>query len=271
MWHPIAIRRLRAVLFIALAAALLTIGGLSRAPAQSAPSAMKMSEGEMRGMLDHYFAAHPAHGAATLAAPVDSFLAVGFVFDEDHNTSTVVDTAHISRGQSILFKWVNGFHTVTSGDGSSDPNSGVMFNRQLTSAAGNFAFQYDTVGTFPFYCVVHESFPMKGVVVVTTPVSAPPVAGGLRAGFVVPPWPNPSRTGAISRFALARAGHARLEVFDPQGRRVATVLDRELPVGTFTIAWDGRRGDGADAPAGIYVIRLSTPGLSQSRSVAIER
>src|SRR5437667_7614324 len=228
MPHPPAIRRGRSALILVLIVVLLVFSRVAAldssagAAVRVTPVAMRMSADEMRGMIARHFAVHPAHGASTQVAAADSFLASGFIFNEDNNASTQVDTAHISKGQAILFKWVSGFHTATSGEGSSDPNTGVMFDRSLTSAAESFTFQYDTVGTFPFYCLVHESSNMRGVVVVRATVAAPPIAVNVpRSGFVAAPWPNPTRAGVSCRIALARAGRARLEVLDAQSRRVA--------------------------------------------------
>src|SRR5260221_8842128 len=147
-------------LFVGLILALLVFGALSRVDSSRSavsvrvshvmPSGMSMSGDDMRATLSRYFAAHPAHGASTTAAPVDSFLAVNFRFEEDGNAATQVDTAHITVGDAIRFKWGAGFHTVTSGEGSSDPNSGAMFNNELTSSAENFDFQFNSPGTFPF-------------------------------------------------------------------------------------------------------------------------
>jgi plastocyanin len=234
------------------------------------PGGMSMSDDDMRATLSRYFAAHPAHGTSTAAAPVDSFLAVNFRFEEDGNSATQVDTAHITVGNAIRFKWGTGFHTVTSGEGSSDPNSGAMFNNELTSSAENFDFQYNSPGTFPFYCVVHETSNMKGVVVVSAPVgiaTEPPP----RIGFISRLTPNPTSGGVTSAINLPRAGRARLEVFDAQGRRIATPLDTELSMGIHGVVWDGRRSDGTRVRTGIYLMRLTVPGLRETRTVTIER
>jgi len=71
-------------------------------------------------------------------------------------------------------------------------------------------------------------------------------------------WPNPMGSRATIQFGLDRAGPVRLEVFDIQGRRVAGLVDRELPEGTHTLSWDGTAG-GVRLPPGIYLCRLLTP------------
>ena len=112
---------------------------------------------------------------------------------------------------------------------------------------------------------------MKGAVIVSAPlgVGSGPMAG--HVGFVAPPWPNPSRAGVSVRFALSHAGRAKLEAIDAQGRRVALVLDRDLPAGETTASWDGRGANGRSVTAGVYFLRLNTPDLTDTRRVSIER
>ena len=246
------------------------------APAQaphSGHSVASMSEAEMQRQVAEWYARHPLRGERSADVPSDSFLVNNFYFDENHDGSvTQVDTARIVRGQTILWRWQAGTHTVTNGTGAADPTAGLMFDQALNSTTpATFAFRFDTVGTFRFFCRFHELENMRGVVIVRNVVSAP--AGEDRAsavGFVAPPWPNPSRGTVAFRFALTEAGRARAEVFDVSGRSVAVALERELPAGTYAAAWDGRDHNGGRAPGGIYLLRLSVPGRVQTRRVVFE-
>jgi hypothetical protein len=69
--------------------------------------------------------------------------------------------------------------------------------------------------------------------------------------------PNPFRDGTSIAFQLPQQENARIEVFDVAGRRVATVIDRELPAGLHTAVWDGRDTAGNEVSAGIYFCRLA--------------
>src|SRR5262249_47235073 len=81
-----------------------------------------------------------------------------------------------------------------------------------------------------------------------------------------PPHPNPSHGATSFRFALSTAGRARAEVFDVRGRRVATVLDRDLGAGAWDAAWDGKDGGSLAAP-GVYYLRLQLPGPIPGRTI----
>jgi hypothetical protein len=69
--------------------------------------------------------------------------------------------------------------------------------------------------------------------------------------------PNPFHHGTRIRFGLPRATHVTLEIFDVQGRRVATLVNRErLPAGWHVRLWDGSAAGGRAAASGVYFYRL---------------
>jgi hypothetical protein len=70
-----------------------------------------------------------------------------------------------------------------------------------------------------------------------------------------PARPNPFFAATELVFSLPEAGPAFLEVHDAGGRRVATLLDRWLGAGRYSIRWSGLQG-GASLPNGIYFITL---------------
>jgi 1,4-alpha-glucan branching enzyme len=82
-------------------------------------------------------------------------------------------------------------------------------------------------------------------------------------------WPNPARGPLRVGFTLPRAGDAELAVFDPQGRRVATLLRGALPAGTREVTWDGRDAAGARAAPGVYLVRLRAATGAVTRRVAL--
>ena len=231
---------------------------------------MSMTDESMRAANASWFTKHPATGLRVTAAPVDSFITLATAFNEDNNTLTQIDTARITVGDAILFKYGSGvLHSVVNGTGGADPNMGTLFNQPLTNSSQNFSFTFNSPGTVPFFCAVHEGFNMKGVVIVNSPAGVGPGAGP-HVGFVAPPWPNPTRAGVQCRIALATPGHARLSVVDAQGRRVATILDADLPVGESPANWDGLGRGGQRVAAGVYFLRLELPGLTDTRRVTIE-
>jgi hypothetical protein len=86
------------------------------------------------------------------------------------------------------------------------------------------------------------------------------------------PRPNPSRGRVTITFALeARATRARLDIFDPAGRLVRTLLDGAQPAGEASRVWDGRALDGDRLPPGVYLMRLEADDLATTRKIHLVR
>jgi flagellar hook assembly protein FlgD len=81
--------------------------------------------------------------------------------------------------------------------------------------------------------------------------------------------PNPFRDETMFAVTLEESQSVEVAVFDLVGRRVATLHRGVLPVGTTTLAWNGRRTDGSRAPGGIYFYQLKRPGQVINRRVVL--
>jgi len=91
-----------------------------------------------------------------------------------------------------------------------------------------------------------------------------PTAAGVNDGPVLVDHPELRALNAgFSRGVLAFAvfpptsGRATVSIFDVFGRRVATLVDAELPVGRTTLRWEGVGRNGEPAASGIYFATLS--------------
>ena len=93
---------------------------------------------------------------------------------------------------------------------------------------------------------------------------AVPASTGVTGGHVFHPGlqlavtPNPASSVATLRLTMPASGHARVEVYDVGGRRVATLSDGQLAAGTYQYRWVGLTGDQARAPSGVYLARVVT-------------
>lgn len=85
------------------------------------------------------------------------------------------------------------------------------------------------------------------------------------------PAPNPFRGLTRLRFALPRAGHVALRVFDLQGRAVHTLAGGMMPAGEHFVEWRGQDNGGAMLPNGLYFVQLSHPDGVVRRRVTLMR
>jgi hypothetical protein len=74
--------------------------------------------------------------------------------------------------------------------------------------------------------------------------------------------PNPVDATGLIRYSLAASGHARLELFDSRGERVAMLLDEDRDAGPHAMTLDV-----SPFPPGVYHYRLSANGVSILRSL----
>jgi hypothetical protein len=79
-------------------------------------------------------------------------------------------------------------------------------------------------------------------------------------------FPNPFNPATSITYSLAHAADVRLTVHDILGREIALLVDRELPPGTHTTAFDA-----SDLPSGVYLCRLAAGGFAASRRMLMLR
>ncbi len=271
----------RPLALVLLGVVVCAVLALSAERAPSDPHSMHMMKGSASGpMTDEsmarwvreWYAAHPAKGQSANATAADTFTVGNFQFDTDGNLATQVDTAKIQTGQTILWVLTAGVHTTTNGDGAADPAVGTLWDQPMTTAGAQFSFTFADAGTYPFFCRPHEGFVMKGVVVVSAPLSVPaPTHGGARLAFVADPAPNPTGAGVRFQFSLARGGRVRAQLFDLSGQLIARILDRDLEPGVHGAGWDGRTVSGSSAAPGMYYLSLSADGTRLTRQVTVVR
>jgi len=118
------------------------------------------------------------------------------------------------------------------------------------------------------------------------PINAPAGCGGLGAwgvgcGDVTPvpetpavtrlhpPHPNPFNPATTLNFELARASRATLRIYAVDGRRIATLVDEELPAGRHERLWQGRDGSGRRVASGLYFCRLLADGVSDIQRLTL--
>lgn len=113
--------------------------------------------------------------------------------------------------------------------------------------------------------------PGPSLLTATTSVPLSPTATDLQ---LQPAYPNPFDGHGIATiaFSLPRAAsEAMLSVHDMAGRRVRTLLARDLPAGTYLARWDGRDDAGHVLASGSYLIVMDAFGQRASSPVVLLR
>ncbi|MCU0607337.1 MAG: T9SS type A sorting domain-containing protein [Candidatus Edwardsbacteria bacterium] len=81
--------------------------------------------------------------------------------------------------------------------------------------------------------------------------------------------PNPVRGPAVIDYAVPRAGHVTLRLYDICGREVRTVVDEGQAAGRHRAPWNGDDARGRPLAAGVYFYRLSHDGRQATGKLVV--
>lgn len=70
--------------------------------------------------------------------------------------------------------------------------------------------------------------------------------------------PNPMKGSTTVSYLLPENGTARISIYTVSGQKVADLLNKTLPAGSYTLQWFGKDDHGITLPAGIYICSLTT-------------
>ena len=141
-------------------------------------------------------------------------------------------------------------------------NQAVLFQFAAAAASTNNANDYALTGSA---AVFQGNTGASGTVTPQTDVEQG-TSGQVRLGR---PVPNPT-SGILSySVTLPRAAKVRIGVFDLSGRLIHRLVDRELGSGRQLFQWDARAE--TKLKSGVYVLRLESEGIEQTRKFSFVR
>lgn len=82
--------------------------------------------------------------------------------------------------------------------------------------------------------------------------------------FSLSAWPNPFQSEITIGITMRKRSDLRLEVYDPSGRKVATLLDGPLDSGEHTFRFDAGQLAGSD---GVYLLRVTVDGATSNHKL----
>src|SRR5262245_15182037 len=97
------------------------------------------------------------------------------------------------------------------------------------------------------------------------------IGDGAAVEFGIRPMSNPSRGPVEFELHAVEAGWARLAIYDVSGRRLATVLDREIEAGVRRVPWSGRDDAGRAVASGVYRYRLTVGARHAQGALIVSR
>ncbi len=99
----------------------------------------------------------------------------------------------------------------------------------------------------------------------TTPVSLKDDNGNIVTTYDLEQnYPNPFNPVTNIKFTVAKAGKVTLKVYNMLGQEVATLVDKNMPRGQFTVQFDG-----SNLASGMYVYELQAKDFNMSRKMML--
>lgn len=86
-----------------------------------------------------------------------------------------------------------------------------------------------------------------------------------------PNYPNPFANETRFRLTLPATEHVSITIFNTLGRKVATIMDDDLPAGSANIIWYGQDLAGNPVASGTYFYRIEAGEFVETGSVTIVR
>ncbi len=87
-------------------------------------------------------------------------------------------------------------------------------------------------------------------------------------------YPNPFNPATMIRYILPAShgsGPVKLEIFNPLGQRIRTLVNSKQSAGVHQIEWDARDDSGRLAASGLYLYRLQTESLVEIKKMLLLR
>ena len=84
-----------------------------------------------------------------------------------------------------------------------------------------------------------------------------------------PNVPNPFNPTTTISFTLPVAQHAKVEIYDPSGKRIRVLFDDMGSAGLNSVTWDGTNASGAKVASGAYFYKLTSGAFRDTRKMVL--
>ena len=82
-------------------------------------------------------------------------------------------------------------------------------------------------------------------------------------------YPNPFNPATTIAYSIAKPGNVRIVIYDMLGREVKTLVNAFHDVGYNHVQWNGTNTNDISVASGMYLCRLSSPGVSIIRKMVL--
>ncbi len=84
-------------------------------------------------------------------------------------------------------------------------------------------------------------------------------------------FPNPFNPETEIRFALTKASHVVINIYNTLGQQIETLVDTQYAAGFHSVRWDGKNRNGSPVSSGVYLYQIQAGEFSQVRKMSLIR
>lgn len=82
-------------------------------------------------------------------------------------------------------------------------------------------------------------------------------------------YPNPFNPNTEIKFDIPVRSHVTLTVYNVLGQRITTLVDKEMPPGSYVADWNSTSDNGTEVTSGIYFYKLETDDFIQTKKMLL--
>jgi len=82
-------------------------------------------------------------------------------------------------------------------------------------------------------------------------------------------YPNPFNPSTIISYALPRASHVTIKIYDMLGREIKTLVNSEQNAGILNIQWNGNNNFGTKVSTGAYIYMIKAGDFFQAKKMIL--
>lgn len=99
--------------------------------------------------------------------------------------------------------------------------------------------------------------------------SAPDLPGVPTAISIESLVPNPFNPQITISFNVGYPGMVEMDIYDLLGRRIKNLASKQFAKGQYSRQWGGRDSSGSMIPAGVYLVRIKSDTMTDSKKITL--
>ncbi|MBP9038536.1 MAG: T9SS type A sorting domain-containing protein, partial [Candidatus Syntrophosphaera sp.] len=82
-------------------------------------------------------------------------------------------------------------------------------------------------------------------------------------------YPNPFNPETTISFDMPKAGFANLSIYNVKGQLIKNLINENLDFGRHSVVWNGTDNNGKPVTSGLYLYRLTTNGVTETKKMML--